>query len=74
MLNEERKRKIVEITNERQSVTIAELMEMLGASQSTIRRDLYELNNSRMLKKVQSRKALFRLKSPKNPWRNCLKS
>ena len=52
MLNEERKRKIVEITNERQSVTIAELMEMLGASQSTIRRDLYELNSSRMLKKV----------------------
>jgi DeoR family fructose operon transcriptional repressor len=33
-------------------VTIAELMEMLGASQSTIRRDLYELNSSRMLKKV----------------------
>ena len=52
MLNEERKRKIVTITNERQSVTIPELMEILGASQSTIRRDLNELNNSRMLKKV----------------------
>jgi len=52
MLNEERKRKIVTITNEKQSVTIPELMEMLGASQSTIRRDLTELNNSRMLKKV----------------------
>ncbi len=52
MLNEERKRKIVSITNEMQSVSIPELMEMLGASQSTIRRDLNELNNSRMLKKV----------------------
>ena len=52
MLNEERKRKIVTITNEKQSVSIPELMEILGASQSTIRRDLTELNNSRMLKKV----------------------
>lgn len=52
MLNEDRKRRIVTITNERQSVTIPELMEILGASQSTIRRDLNELNNSRMLKKV----------------------
>lgn len=52
MLNEERKRKIVAITNEKKSVSILELMEMLGASQSTIRRDLNELNNSKMLKKV----------------------
>ena len=52
MLNEERKRKIVDITNERKSVTINELMEILGASQSTIRRDLSELNHAKMLKKV----------------------
>ncbi|MBQ3296086.1 MAG: DeoR/GlpR transcriptional regulator [Erysipelotrichaceae bacterium] len=52
MLNEERKRKIVDITNERKSVTINELMDILGASQSTIRRDLSELNRAKMLKKV----------------------
>ncbi len=52
MLNEERKRKIVDITNERKSVTINELMDILKASQSTIRRDLSELNHAKMLKKV----------------------
>ena len=52
MLNEERKRKIVDITNERKSVTINELMEILDASQSTIRRDLNELDRSRLIKKV----------------------
>ena len=52
MLNEERKRKIVEIVNERSSVTLYELMDLLNASQSTIRRDLNELNRSQLLKKV----------------------
>ena len=52
MLNEERKRKILDIINERKSVTINELMEILDASQSTIRRDLNELDRSRLIKKV----------------------
>lgn len=52
MLNEERKRKILNIINERKSVTISELMEILDASQSTIRRDLSELNREQLLKKV----------------------
>jgi len=52
MLNEERKRRILEITNERKSVSLTELMELLNASQSTIRRDLNELHENRLLKKV----------------------
>ena len=52
MLNEERKRKILEITNERRSVSLNELMKLLDASQSTIRRDLNELHQSKLLKKV----------------------
>lgn len=52
MLNEERKRLIIEITNERKSVSISELMKMLDASESTIRRDLYDLNKNQLLKKV----------------------
>ncbi|MCR4632541.1 MAG: DeoR/GlpR family DNA-binding transcription regulator [Erysipelotrichaceae bacterium] len=52
MLNEERKRKILEITNERKSVSLIELAKLLNASESTIRRDLNELHKNKLLKKV----------------------
>lgn len=44
MLNEERKRIILDITNERKSITIIELMEILDASESTVRRDLSDMD------------------------------
>ncbi|MCR5795691.1 MAG: DeoR/GlpR family DNA-binding transcription regulator [Solobacterium sp.] len=52
MLNEERRRKIVEITNERKSVSINELTELLDSSHSTIRRDLSILSKNQLLRKV----------------------
>ena len=52
MLNEERKRIILDITNERKSITIIELMEILDASESTVRRDLSDMDKKGLLKKV----------------------
>ena len=52
MLNEERKRIILDITNERKSITIVELMEILDASESTVRRDLSDMDKKGLLKKV----------------------
>ena len=42
MLNQERKKKILEIIEEKGAVSVTELTKMLGASESTIRRDLIE--------------------------------
>ena len=52
MLNEERKRIILDITNERKSITIIELIEILNASESTVRRDLSDMDKKGLLKKV----------------------
>lgn len=52
MLNEERKRIILDITNERKSITIIELMKILNASESTVRRDLSDMDKKGLLKKV----------------------
>lgn len=52
MLAEERSKRIIELVNERGSVTVTELMEQLGASESTIRRALNALDAMGELIKV----------------------
>ena len=52
MLSEQRKMQIVNLVNERQSVTLGELKEILNASESTIRRDITELDREGKVVKV----------------------
>ena len=44
MLAEERFREILKIVNEKKTVTVTELTELLDTSESTIRRDLTQLH------------------------------
>lgn len=52
MLTEERKNQIVRMVETKGSVSVQELMVLLDASESTIRRDLNELDKKRLLVKV----------------------
>lgn len=52
MLNQERKNKILEIIEEKGAVSVTELTKLLGASESTIRRDLIELSKKGNINKV----------------------
>lgn len=52
MLTEERRAQIVKLVEERKSVYVQELMSLYDASESTIRRDLTELDRKGMLTKV----------------------
>ena len=52
MLTQERYRSILEILNERDAVTVAELSKRLGISESTVRRDLAALDREGRLRKV----------------------
>lgn len=52
MLGEERHNTILTLVDERKSVTVHELMELLDASESTIRRDLLTLDREGLLVKV----------------------
>jgi len=52
VLAQERFERILEILREKQSVTVVELTEKLNTSESTIRRDLTELNRQGLLIKV----------------------
>lgn len=52
MLTEERYRAILDLLNQKQAVTVAELTEALSASESTIRRDLTALHRQGRLLKV----------------------
>ena len=52
MLTEERFLAILDLLNEKQAVTVAELTQQLGASESTIRRDLTALHRQGRLLKV----------------------
>lgn len=52
MLNEERKRKILELTNLKGSISINDLMKELEASESTVRRDLIDMDKEGLIKKV----------------------
>ena len=52
MLAQERFERILEILREKQSVTVTDLTKWLNTSESTIRRDLTELNRQGLLIKV----------------------
>ena len=52
MLTEERYSMIVEQVKQKKSITLAELCELLGASESTVRRDLTSLDEKGLIKKV----------------------
>lgn len=52
MLIEDRFHKILKLLEQQQSVTVQELIDQLGTSESTIRRDLAELHKKGMLTKV----------------------
>jgi len=52
MLTEERRNLIVSYVNEKNAVTVAELMEEFDASAATIRRDLSALHDERRIQKV----------------------
>ena len=52
MLSEERHNKIVNLINENKSMTVQMLMKALDASESTIRRDLGELDEQGLIEKV----------------------
>ena len=52
MLVEQRFEEILKVVDDKGSITVQELMELLDASESTIRRDLTALHNSRRLIKV----------------------
>ncbi len=52
MLTEERQKIIVEAVNQKNMVKLQDLMDLTGASESTIRRDLTQLEQSRYLKRV----------------------
>lgn len=52
MLTEERKRRILEILEMKDHISVSELMEILNVSESTIRRDLSDMDSKGLLKKV----------------------
>lgn len=52
MLNEERKQQILSLVNDAGSVSVQQLMTLLKASESTVRRDLTELDRKGLLMKV----------------------
>lgn len=52
MIGEERRARIVDMVNTYGTVTVTDLMEDLGASESTVRRDLGHLHKAGLLKRV----------------------
>lgn len=52
MLTEERQSEILRLLGQKNAVTVLELTNLLGASESTIRRDLNDLHRQRLLNKV----------------------
>ena len=52
MFNPERHELILRILNEKGAISVAELTETLGVSESTVRRDLVELSESGAVNKV----------------------
>ena len=52
MLTEQRHRLLLELVNEKKSITVTEAKEVLNASESTIRRDIIALHNAGKLSKV----------------------
>ena len=52
MLTKQRRERILKLLEEKGSITVTEAKDMLGASESTIRRDIVALDEAGMLEKV----------------------
>lgn len=52
MLSSERRNRILDLVKEQKTVNISELVEKFGASVATIRRDLTEMENQKLLHRV----------------------
>ncbi|CAH1215368.1 MULTISPECIES: DeoR/GlpR family DNA-binding transcription regulator [Paenibacillus] len=63
MLTEERHAAIIERLHQRGIVKLQELVEVLGASESTIRRDLIDLENRQVLKRIHGGASLMNEKA-----------
>ena len=72
MLAEERFHEIIRLVNERKTMTVQELTELLDSSESTIRRDLTELHKRHQLVKVRkaygARNGVIRRKMRRYPF------
>ena len=62
MLTVERQEKILDLIKEKHIVKLNELVEATGASESTIRRDLTELEDAKKLKRIHGGATLFQKK------------
>ncbi len=62
MITPERHRKIIEVLGEKQVATIQELVDATSSSESTIRRDLSQLQKEKKLKRVHGGASLFHQK------------
>lgn len=58
MLTEHRQELILNLVNEKGSITVSELREKFGISESTARRDLTDLDKAGKLTKVLDRKSV----------------
>ena len=54
MLKEERQQKILEILDEEQKIIASDLSQRLQVSEDTIRRDLKELDQQKLIRRVHS--------------------
>lgn len=62
MLTPERHQLILKLLKEKELVKVQEFIEVTGASESTIRRDLSQLEEEQMLKRVHGGASLIRSK------------
>ena len=67
MLREERKRKISRFVEEKKRATVTELSEIFGVSESTIRRDLEELDEQGMVQRAHGGAVFVERAAPEPP-------
>jgi len=67
LLREERKRKISEFIEENKKATVTELSELFGVSQSTIRRDLEELDEQGVIQRAHGGAVVVARAAPEPP-------
>lgn len=67
MLREERKRKISDFIEEKKKATVAELSKLFGVSESTIRRDLEELDEQGVIQRAHGGAVVVERSAPEPP-------
>ena len=67
MLREERKRKISQFIKENKKATVAELTDLFGVSESTIRRDLEELDEQGVIQRAHGGAVVVERAAPEPP-------